>query len=227
MSLKCEYCPKSFDGLNQENINRHNKKHLNKKHQKITNIKPINSFLLKTVPKQAGTSASLITNQNEIISLDETLTNTPASSEPQHLNKEDGLNLNNSFTNLANLLDINNLRYEPNEKPKRQEKRKKLNLTLSSNNSSIRPTFKKCKGFHYSQNGHNIFIEFPFQRFFIDQLPFVFENKNFHIQRCSKASYCYTSNELSDDISRDCFNLQFNSQFKSIFESYKTFTFEF
>ena len=70
MSLKCEYCPKSFDGLNQENINRHNNKHLNKKHQKITNIKPINSFLLKTVPKQAGTSnlASLITNQNEIIS---------------------------------------------------------------------------------------------------------------------------------------------------------------
>jgi len=78
--------------------------------------------LLKTVPKQAGTSnlASLITNQNEIISLDETLTNTPASSEPQNLNKEDCINLNNSFTNLANLLDINNLRYEPNEKPKRQ-----------------------------------------------------------------------------------------------------------
>ena len=45
MSLKCEYCPKSFDGLNRENINRHNNKHLNKKHQKITNIKPINSFL--------------------------------------------------------------------------------------------------------------------------------------------------------------------------------------
>ena len=45
MSLKCEYCPKSFDGLNRENINRHNNKHINKKHQKITNIKPINSFL--------------------------------------------------------------------------------------------------------------------------------------------------------------------------------------
>ena len=223
MSLKCEYCPKSFTGLNQENINRHNNKHINKKHQKITNIKPINSFLTKTVPKQAATSnlASLLNNQNEIISLDDTLTGTPASIEPQNSNEEDVLNLNNSFNNLANLLDINNLRYEPNEQPKRPEKRKKFNLTLSSNNSSMRITFKKCKGFHYSQSGHNIFLEFPFQRFFIDQLPFVFENKNFHTQRCSKASYCYTSNELSDDISRDCFNLQFNSQFKSIFESYK------
>ena len=47
----------------------------------------------------------------------------------------------------------------------------------------MRITFKKCKGFHYSQSGHNIFLEFPFQRFFIDQLPFVFENKNFHTQR--------------------------------------------
>jgi hypothetical protein len=68
MSLKCEYCPKSFTGLNQENINRHNNKHINKKHQKITNIKPINSSLTKTVPKQAATSnlASLLNNQNEI-----------------------------------------------------------------------------------------------------------------------------------------------------------------
>ena len=67
MSLKCEYCPKSFDGLNQENVNRHNNKHLNKKHQKITNIKPINSFSLKTVPKQAGTSNLAIRVKNVFV----------------------------------------------------------------------------------------------------------------------------------------------------------------
>jgi hypothetical protein len=58
-------------------------------------------------------------------------------------------------------------------------------------------------------------------RFFFDQLQFVFENKNFHTQRCSKNSYKFTANELSNEINRDCYNLQYNTQFTSIFDSIK------
>jgi hypothetical protein len=94
-------------------------------------------------------------------------------------------------------------------------------MTLSSTNSSFRQSFNKCKGFHFQKFGHAIYTEFPFQRFFFDQLQFVFENKNFHTQRCAKNSYKCTPNELSNEINRDCYNLQYNNQFTSIFESIK------
>jgi hypothetical protein len=85
----------------------------------------------------------------------------------------------------------------------------------------LRQAYKKCAGFQYSGIGFNIYTEFPFQRFFFDQLPFVFDHKSFHTQLCFKSQYSYTPNEVSHDINKGCFNLQYNSQFVSIFKSLK------
>jgi hypothetical protein len=114
MSEKCEYCKKDLSLLNEENKSRHILKHVKLAHDKITKIKPISGFFNKTVPKQAATTnlASLIEQNQPFANIDETIT-FESLNENQITEHAMGPNINTSYNQLAEVLEINDLMYKP------------------------------------------------------------------------------------------------------------------
>ena len=105
MSNKCEYCSKELKDINAENQTRHMNKHVKSGHEKLSKIKPITGFFNK---QAAVTNLASLLEHNNIN--DPIIINQYGSSE---LNIDLNLNLNKSFDELSNLLNIDNLVYKP------------------------------------------------------------------------------------------------------------------
>ena len=97
----CDYCSKDLKDMNVENKTRHINKHIKNGHEKISKIKPITGFFHKQAAVTNLASLLDYNNVNEPIIINEF-----GSSECQI---ELNTNLDKSFDELSNLLNIDNL----------------------------------------------------------------------------------------------------------------------
>ena len=105
MTNKCEYCSKDLKDMNVENKNRHINKHIKNGHEKTSTIKPITGFFCKQAAVTNLASLLDYNNINEPIIINE------IGSSECHIDLN--MNLNKSFDELSNLLNIDNLVYKP------------------------------------------------------------------------------------------------------------------
>ena len=61
-----------------------------------------------------------------------------------------------------------------------------------------------------------IYSYFPFQRFEVDELPFVFENGKLHSPNCCNNNYLYIKNNNSKNTNIECLNLKYSSELNKI-----------